>query len=105
MRNQIGVCDQNARCVGMRPENTDGLSGLDQKGLTFSESLQRSGDLIEITPGPRGTSNSTVDDEFIRVLCDLPVEIVVEHSEGCFRGPRQAVEVRADRAFDVASVL
>ena len=81
VRHDIGVGDQNARRVLVCAEDADRLAGLHQQRLVLAERLQRSCDAVEVVPGARRTADAAIDDQFVRVLGDVRVEIVHQHAQ------------------------
>ena len=53
-------------------------------------------------PVARGPARSAVDDELLRLLGDVGVEVVLEHPEGGLLGPAEAAQLRAARGADGA---
>jgi hypothetical protein len=76
---QVRVGDQDAWRPRMGPEDADRLPGLDEQGLVFTQLTQRSHDRVKRLPRARGPPPAPVDDQLIRVLGDLGVEVVHQH--------------------------
>src|SRR6058998_2165354 len=84
---QVCVCDQHARRIGVRRKNTHGFARLHDQRLFVAERLQCATDRVERRPIPRGLPGAAVDDEILRALCDVRVEIVHQHSQRGFLHP------------------
>ena len=60
----------------MRPEDTHRLAALDEQRLVVFEPLERGLDGAVAVPIAGGFACATVNDQFVRFLCDLAIEIV-----------------------------
>jgi hypothetical protein len=78
-------------------KHTDGLAGLHQQRLVVLERGQFPDDRIVRGPVPCRFSGSPVDDEIVRALGDLGIEIVHEHPERRFLRPAFAGQRCASR--------
>src|SRR6185369_1603900 len=87
----------------MRAQDPDRLARLDEQRLVTLERPQLADDGVEGGPRPRGTARPAVDDEVIRVLGDLRVEVVHEHPEGRLLLPSTAGQVGPARSANGAS--
>ena len=87
LSHEIRVRDQDPRRFIVRPEFADRFSRLDQKRFVILQCAQRAYDCIERVPAPRGAACATVNDELIRILCDLGIEIVHQHPHRRFLMP------------------
>ena len=105
VRHQVGVGDQHARRVGVGAEDADGLAGLDEEGLVGLERLQGGDDAVEVVPGAGGAADAAVDDELVRVLGDVRVEVVHQHPHRRLGQPGLGGDLGACRRVDVAGVL
>jgi hypothetical protein len=105
MRHDVGVCDEHARGVGMGLEDADRLAGLHQQRLVLAKRLQRSDDAVEIVPGARRPADPAIDDELVRVLGDLRVEIVHQHAQRRLGRPVAGVELVAARGAYFTDVV
>ncbi len=103
--NEIGIGDQYARRALMRAEHADGLAGLHQQRLVRVERLQALDDAVEGVPVARGAADAAIDDEILRPLRDLGIEIVHQHAHGRFRAPVAAGDLRAAGRADNPGVL
>jgi hypothetical protein len=81
--------------MGVRPEDADRLAGLDEERLVGREVPERLDDGVEGVPVPRGAARPAVDDQVLRVLADVGVEVVEEHAEGCLDLPVAAGDLGA----------
>src|SRR3954469_21973897 len=95
MAYQIGVRDENARSVIVSLEDANRLAGLDQKGLVVFQLAQRIDDGVEALPITGGLTRTTVDDQVLRPLRNLFVEVVVEHAQRCLLLPALAGDLVA----------
>ncbi len=102
---EVRVGDEHSRRVLVGAEDADGLARLDEQGLVLLEPLQRLDNLVEALPVARGAADAAIDDEALRVLGDLIVEVVHQHPHRGFGGPALAlISLSAPRA-DVAAVV
>ncbi len=108
VRDQIGVGDQDAGCVGVGPEHADRLARLDQQRLVVAERLQGVDQDVVAAPVARRPPDAAVDHQLLRALGDLGVEIVHEHPQRRLGLPAAGVEPgparRPDHPLVVASV-
>ena len=81
MRNQIGIRQQHAWCVGVRLEYRHRLTGLNQQGLIVLQRPQRRYDCRIRIPVPRRLPPSAVNDEILGPFGDLRIETVHEHPQ------------------------
>ena len=91
-RHQIRVGNEDARRVGMRPENADRLAGLDEQRLVRAEASELPEDRLEALGVPGRLSRAAVDDEVLPPLGHLRVEVVEQHPVRGFRQPRAAAQ-------------
>ena len=105
VRHEVGVGDQHARRVRMRAEHADRLAGLHQQRLVLLQDFQRRDDPVEIVPGARGAADAAIDDELVRVLGDVGIEIVHQHPQRRFGRPRKRVEFAPSRRANFADVV
>ena len=105
VRHEVGIGDQHARRVGMGAEHADRLARLDEQRLVVGKRLQRADDAVEIVPGPRRPADAAIDDQLVRILGDVRVEIVHQHAQRRLGLPGARVERRAARAADFADVV
>src|SRR5512147_1070117 len=89
----------------MRLEDPDRLARLDKQRLVVAEFAQRREDRVEAGPVARRAPDTTVDDEALRVLGHLGVEVVLEHAEGGFGQPALAGQLRATRSANLAALV
>ena len=77
--NQVRIGEQHARRILVRAEDADGLARLDQQRLVAFEALQRFDDPVIAFPVARGAADAAIDDEFVRRLGDVGMEVVHQH--------------------------
>ncbi len=99
---EVGVGDQDPRRVLRGAEDADRLAGLDEEGLVVLQALELGDDGVEGLPAARRPPGAAVDDEVVRVLGDLRVEVVHEHPERGFLLPALAGDLRPARRADGA---
>ena len=102
---QIGVGDEHARRVLVGAEHADRLARLDEQGLILIEPFERLDDLVEAVPIARGAADPAIDDQALRVLGDLVVEIVHQHPDRGFGGPLPGLDLAPAPGADVAAVV
>jgi hypothetical protein len=102
---EVGVGDQHARRVLVGAEHADRLARLDEQGLVLLEPLERLDDLVEAFPVARGAADAAIDDQALRVLGDLVVEVVHQHPHRGLGGPAAWRRSRAAAGADVAAVV
>ncbi len=105
MRHEVGIGDQDARCIGMGLENADRLAGLDEQRFILVQCLQGRDDLVEIVPGTCRTANAAIDHEFVGVLGNVGVEIVHQHPQRRFGHPGFGVELIAARRANFPDIM
>ncbi len=105
VRHQIGVGDQHPRRVGMGAKHADRLPRLHAQGLVAVELAQGGDDVIEALPVARGTADATIDDELMRLLRDLGIEVVHQHAQRRFGLPALGRKLRTARRSDQAGVV
>jgi hypothetical protein len=88
----------------MRPEDADGLPALDEERLVVPEREQGAHDRAQRLVVPRRLARAAVDDQLLRPLGDLAVEVVQEHAERRFGGPRPRVQLGAARRANPSQV-
>jgi len=96
-RDEHRVGDEDAGCVGVGVEDADRLARLHEQRLVVLQLAQAPHDRVEALPVARGLADAAVDDELVRTLRHLGVEVVHEHAEGGFLRPRLAGDLRAPR--------
>src|SRR6185437_16431053 len=89
----------------VRAEHADGLARLDEQRLVFLEPLQRLDDLVVTLPIARGAADPAVDDQALRVLGDLVVEVVHQHPDRRLGGPALCLDLAPVPGADVAAVI
>ena len=92
---EVGVGDEHARRILVGAEHADRLARLDEQGLVVLEPFERLDDLVEAFPVARGAADAAIDDEALRVLGDLVVEVVHQHPHRGLGGPAFAPRSRS----------
>ena len=87
----------------MGAEDGNGFAALDEERFVVIEASQRLDDRVERLPRTRGTSRSTVNDEFVGAFRDLGIEIIHQHTESGFLRPPFAGYGGAARRADVTT--
>ena len=103
-RHDVGVGDQDARRFRVGAENSDRFAALHQQGLVGLQPAQRGDGLVETFPVPRRLADAAIDDQFLRALRDLRVEVVHQHPQGRFRRPALGRDLGAPGAANLADV-
>ena len=96
-RDEQRVRDQHAGSALVRPEHAHRLPGLDEERLVVLEAEQRPHDLPQGLVRPRRAAGAAVDDELLRMLGDLGVEVVQQHPQRRLGLPRERVQRRSPR--------
>ncbi len=105
MRHEVGIGDENARCILVGAEHAHRLARLHQQGFVFIERLEGRDNLVEIIPCARSAANAAIDDQLVRAFGDIGVKVVHQHAKRRFGQPALGVEfVSAGRA-DFALVM
>src|SRR5690606_15880576 len=99
-RNEIAVRDEDARGVLVGSEDADRLAGLDEKRLVDLEIAQGGNDAVERIPIAGGLADATIDDEIVRALGDVRVEVVHQHPQRSLGEPALRSELGAARRAD-----
>ncbi len=105
MRHEIGIGDQHARRILVGAKNTDRLARLYDERFILVQILQRRDDAVKILPGAGSTADTAVDDQLMRVLGHVRIEIVHQHAQRRFRHPALGIEFSALRCADVADIV
>ncbi len=79
----------------MRAEDADRLARLHEEGLVLTQGPQRRDDLMKALPVARGLADSPIDDQVLRPLADLRVEVVEQHAQRSLGQPVAAAQLRA----------
>ena len=88
----------------MRPEHPDRLSRLDEERLVLAQAEERADDAAKCIVRAGRASRAAVDDERLRMLGNLGVEVVEEHPQGSFGLPRARVQRSAPWCTDRGQV-
>ena len=89
----------------MRAEDADRLAGLHEQRLVAVQRLEGRDDAIEAVPVARGAADAAVDDELVRLLGDLRIEVVHEHAERRLGQPALGRDLGTARRADEAGVV
>ena len=92
VRHEVGIGDQHARRVGVGAEHADRLAGLHEQRLVGLEAPQGRDDAVEALPVARGAADAAIDDQFVRPLGDVGIEIVHQHPHRRFGQPAFGAE-------------
>ncbi len=99
---QVGVGDQDSRRILRGAEDADRLAALDQERLVVLQPLELGDDGVEGFPAARRATGAAIDDEVVRVLGHLRIEVVHEHPERGFLLPALAGDLHPARCADGA---
>ena len=102
---QVGVGDEHARRVAVGAEDADRLARLDQQGFLVVEAFEGGDDGVEAGPVARRAADAAIDDQALRILGDLIVEVVHQHADGGFGRPAFGDDLAAAAGADVAAVV
>src|SRR5262245_34866602 len=100
LSNEVGIRDKDARRFIVRPEFAHWLPGLHEECFIVSELAQRTNDCIESFPASGGAACSAINDQSIRILGNIRIEIVHQHSHRSFLMPAFAASLAALRRVD-----
>ena len=103
-RHEQRVRDQHARRLRRRPEDRDGLAGLNEQGLVVAELQQCADDSLQCVVRARRAPRASVDHEVFRPFGDFGVEVVEQHPQRRLGCPRLRVQCRAARCADRGEV-
>ena len=78
---------------------------MNQERLIFLEPFESLDDFVVAFPVARRAADTAVDDQVLRVFCDLVVEIVHEHSDGGLSSPVLGSELASPPGAYVAAVV
>ncbi len=99
MANQVRIGDEHPRRIIVRLEHAHGFARLHQQSLVVLQVLKARNNGVVCLPTPRRPPRSAVDDEVLRPLGDVRVEVVHEHAHRSFLLPAFANDgVSARRA-------
>ena len=109
LRHEVRVGDQHARSVGVRLEHAHRLARLDEQRLVVVQVAQRRDDGVEALPVARGAADAAVDDQLLRILGDVRIEVVHQHPQRRLGEPALrsafAAARRADHPVGAARAL
>ncbi len=100
--NHVGVGQQHPWRIGVGLENVDRLAGLDQQCLVRLQRLEGRKGLVEALPVACRASDAVIDDQTLRILGHLFVQIVLKHPESRLDQPVLADEMIAFRRANLA---
>ncbi|OPZ72962.1 MAG: hypothetical protein BWY83_00375 [bacterium ADurb.Bin478] len=92
---QQRVGDQNPRRIFMRSEYRHRFAGLNQQRLIILKPFQRIDDRMITLPVPRRFAGAAVDDELMRTLGDLRIQVVHQHAQSRLLHPALAAQSAA----------
>ena len=104
-RDQVRVGDEDAGRVRMGAEHAHRLARLHQQGFVALELAQARDDAVEAVPIARGAADAPVDDQRLRLLGHLRIEVVHQHPQRRLREPAPGRDVRPARRADAAGVV
>ena len=90
-RHEQRIRDQHARCPRVCAKDADGLAALHQQGLVLAELEQAADEGAQRLGITRRLPGPAVDDELLRPLRDLRIEVVEQHPQRRLRRPRARV--------------
>src|SRR5262249_33695842 len=99
-RHEQAVGDQDARRQLVRLQHADRLARLHEQRLVVLQLAKRGDDAVERLPRSCRLARAAVDDEMIRILGDLGIEVVHEHAQGGFLDPALAGALGTARGTD-----
>ena len=102
LRHQQRIGNQHAGSPLVGVEHANWFARLDQQRLVALQSSQLADDRVEGLPRPRRLAGASVDDEVLRTLGDLGIEIVHQHPHRGLLWPPEAGELGAARRADHA---
>src|SRR3954447_20085165 len=88
----------------MGPEHPDRFARLNEQCLVVLQLAQRADDRVKRLPVSRGASGPTVNNESVRILRHVGIEIVHEHAKRGFLVPAFATLLSAARRANHASI-
>src|SRR6185436_440656 len=77
----------------MGSKNSDRLARLHQQGFIVFNGLQLANDRVETIPVARCLPSPTIDDEFVRLLSNIRIEIVHQTTQRGFLMPTLASQL------------
>ena len=105
VRDEIGIGDQHPRRILVRAEHAHRLARLHEQRLLLGQALEARDDPVEIGPSPRCAPDPAIDDEFVRVLRYVGVEIVHQHPHRRLGRPLLRSDLGSARRTDFADVV
>src|SRR3954447_6141083 len=93
LRHEVRVGDQHARRLLVRLEDRDRLARLDEQRLALAERRELALDRREARLVARGLADPAVDDEVLRALGDVGMQVVLEHPQRRLLLPAAAAKV------------
>ena len=105
VRHQVRISDEHARCVRMCAKYTDRLTGLHQQRLVFFQCLQRLDDGVIRIPVSSRLTDTTVDNQVLRSLRNIRIQIVHQHAQWGFGQPTFCLQGGACRGLYYSSFI
>ena len=105
VRHEVGIGDQNPGRIRVGLEHTHRLARLHQQGLVRLQPFQRGDDLVEILPRPRRAPDAAINDQFMRVLGHVGVQVVHQHPHRRLGDPMLGTDLGTGVGIDVAGVV
>ena len=105
MGHEVGVGDQNARCVFVCLEHADWFARLNQQGLVFFQITQGGDDHVEVFPSARSAADAAVNHQFVRIFSHIRVQVVHQHAQRRFGQPAFGGQFVSGCGKDVTGVL
>lgn len=99
---EVGVGDEHPRRPLVRSHDPHRATGLHEHRLVLGERAQRGDHGVEGPPVAGRASGAAVDDQVVRALGDVTVEVVHEHPHGGLGLPAAGRERAASRCPDLA---
>ena len=93
-RHEQRIRDQHPRSGRVRPEHANRLAALDEQRLVLTQAQQAAHKRSKRLRIARRLAGASVDDELLRALRDLGIEVVQQHPERRFGRPRPRVQLR-----------
>ncbi len=97
---QVGVRDQHPRRPLVGLHHADRLAGLHQHRLVVAQRAQRAHQRVVRLPAAGGPAGAAVDDQVLRALGDLGVEVVHQHPQRRLGLPGPGGQLGAVRGVD-----
>ena len=89
---QVGVGQKHARSPFMRAHHANRFARLHEHRFVVLQRDEGAHDRVVAVPVAHGLARAAVDDELVRVLCDLRVEVVLQHPQRGLLRPAEGVQ-------------